>query len=165
MQAAATSSARIAPAYIDAFLAGGLPADAMRRIGIPWSEHLTHRVLATMGGAVASMRAALAHGFCAQLAGGTHHAHTDFGSGYCVFNDFAIAALTALDEKLAARVAIIDLDVHQGDGNAAILAGRTDVFVFSMHGEKNFPFRKVASTFDIALPDGTEDERLSAPPA
>jgi acetoin utilization deacetylase AcuC-like enzyme len=144
-------------AYIDAFLAGALPAEAMRRIGIPWSEHLVARTLATIGGAVASMRAAFAQGFCAQLSGGTHHAHADFGAGYCVFNDHAIAALTAIAEGMAARVAIVDLDVHQGDGNAAILSGNPAVFVFSMHGEKNFPFRKVASTLDIALPDGTAD--------
>jgi acetoin utilization deacetylase AcuC-like enzyme len=146
-----------APDYIDAFLAGSLAAEAMRRIGIPWSEHLVARTLATMGGAVASMRAAIQHGFCGQLAGGTHHAHADFGSGYCVFNDFAIAAQIALDDGLADRVAIVDLDVHQGDGNAAIFVGNPAVFVFSMHGEKNFPFRKVASTLDIAVADGTED--------
>jgi acetoin utilization deacetylase AcuC-like enzyme len=145
------------PAYVDAFLAGALPPEAMRSIGLPWSEHLAARTLATMGGAIASMRAAFAQGFCAQLAGGTHHAHADFGAGYCVFNDHAIAALTALAEGLTERVAIVDLDVHQGDGNAAILAGNRGVFVFSMHGEKNFPFRKVASTLDIALPDGMED--------
>ena len=147
-----------APGYIDAVLAGSLPAEAMRRIGIPWSEHLILRTLATMGGAVAAMRTAFANGFGAQLAGGTHHAHADFGSGYCVFNDFAVAALTARAEGLADRIAIVDLDVHQGDGNAAILAGDPGVFVFSMHGEKNFPFRKVASSLDIALPDGTGDE-------
>jgi acetoin utilization deacetylase AcuC-like enzyme len=144
--------------YVDAFLAGRLSAEAMRRIGLPWSEHLVQRSLATMGGAVAAMRCALADGFSGQLAGGTHHAHADFGAGYCVFNDFAIAALAALAEGLAARVAIVDLDVHQGDGNSAILAGHPAVFVFSMHGEKNFPFRKVASDLDIGLPDGTEDD-------
>jgi acetoin utilization deacetylase AcuC-like enzyme len=144
-------------AYVDAVLAGTLSAEAMRRIGLPWSAHLVARTLATMGGAIASMRTALEFGFCAQLAGGTHHAHADFGAGFCVFNDHAIAALTALRERLAARVAIVDLDVHQGDGNAAILARVPEVFVFSMHGEKNFPFRKVASTLDFGLPDGTGD--------
>jgi acetoin utilization deacetylase AcuC-like enzyme len=144
--------------YIDAFLAGSLGAEAMRRVGLPWSEHLARRTLATMGGALAAMRAAVRDGFSGQLAGGTHHAHAGFGSGYCVFNDFAIAALSALEEGLATRIAIVDLDVHQGDGNAAILSGNPAVFVFSMHGEKNFPFRKVASTLDIALPDGTEDD-------
>lgn len=143
--------------YVDAFLGGTLGADAMRRIGLPWSPHLVQRSLVTMGGAVAAMRAALLDGFSGQLAGGTHHAHAGFGAGYCILNDFAIAALTALDEGLAQRVGIVDLDVHQGDGNAAILTGNPAVFVFSLHGEKNFPFRKVASDLDIGLPDGTED--------
>lgn len=143
--------------YVDAFLAGTLGADAMRRIGLPWSPYLVQRSLVTMGGAVAAMRAALSDGFSGQLAGGTHHAHAGFGAGYCILNDFAIAALTALDEGLAQRVAIVDLDVHQGDGNAAILTANPAVFVFSLHGEKNFPFRKVASDLDIGLPDGTED--------
>ncbi len=145
------------PANAEAFLAGRLGADAMRRIGLPWSPHLAQRTLVTMGGAIAALRAALRDGFSAQLAGGTHHAHAEFGAGYCVFNDHAIAALTALEEGLISRVAIVDLDVHQGDGNAAILADNPAVFVFSMHGEKNFPFRKVASSLDIALADGTED--------
>ena len=144
--------------YVDGFLAGRLSPEAMRRIGLPWSEHLAQRTLATMGGAVAAMRAAFQDGFSGQLAGGTHHAHADFGAGYCVFNDFAIAALTALGEGLATRVAIVDLDVHQGDGNAAILRDHPAVFVFSMHGEKNFPFRKEASSLDIALADETEDD-------
>ena len=144
--------------YVDSFLAGRLSPEAMRRIGLPWSEQLAQRTLATMGGAVAAMRAAFQDGFSGQLAGGTHHAHADFGAGYCVFNDFAIAALTALEEGLATRVAIVDLDVHQGDGNAAILRDHPAVFVFSMHGEKNFPFRKEASSLDIALADETEDD-------
>jgi acetoin utilization deacetylase AcuC-like enzyme len=110
-----------------------------------------------MGGAVAAARAAMRDGLSGQLAGGTHHAHYDFGSGYCVFNDFAVAALALLADKTVERVAIIDLDVHQGDGNAAILSPRPDVFVLSIHGEKNFPFRKQASDTDVDLPDGTED--------
>jgi acetoin utilization deacetylase AcuC-like enzyme len=143
--------------YTDGFLEGALPPEMMRRIGMPWSPHLVLRSRATMGGAVAAMREAVRHGFSGQLAGGTHHAHADFGSGYCVFNDFALAAMTALDEGLAARVAIVDLDVHQGDGNASIFASDSRVFVFSLHGEKNFPFRKCASDLDIGLPDGAED--------
>ncbi len=129
----------------------------IRRIGLPWSESLVERVRATMGGAVAAMRSAVEHGFSGQLSGGTHHAHADFGSGYCVLNDFALAGVTALDADLADRVAIVDLDVHQGDGNAAIFAGHPRVFVLSLHGEKNFPFRKAVSDLDIGLPDGTED--------
>lgn len=146
-----------APDYIAAVRAGDLDAQAQRRIGLPWSENLIDRVTATMGGAVAAAVEALDHGLSGQLAGGTHHAHRDFGAGYCIFNDFAIAALKVLTEGWATRVAIIDLDVHQGDGNAAILAAHPDIFVFSMQGERNFPFRRVASDLDVDLPDGTED--------
>jgi len=145
------------PAYVAAFEAGSLEPKAMKRIGFPWSEFLVRRTRATVGGALAAARAALEDGLSGQLAGGTHHAHRDFGSGYSVYNDFAVAALTLLAEGAVRRVAIVDLDVHQGDGNAAILAGDPRVFVFSMHGEKNFPFRKVESDLDVALPDGTGD--------
>ncbi len=143
--------------YVAAVLDGTLPAEIQRRIGLPLSETLVARSLATTGGSIAAARSALETGLSGQLAGGTHHAHRDFGSGYCVFNDLATAALAMLVEARVERVAIIDLDVHQGDGNAAILAANPAVFVLSIHGEKNFPFRKVPSTFDIGLPDGTED--------
>ncbi len=146
------------PVYVAAVLDGTLGADVQRRIGLPWSETLVARSRATVGGSLAAARAALRDGLSGQLAGGTHHAHRDFGSGYCVFNDLAVAALTLLGEGAVDRIAIIDLDVHQGDGNAAILAPDARVFVCSMHGEKNFPFRKVASDLDIGLPDGTEDQ-------
>lgn len=145
------------PGYVGAALDGTLSADIQRRIGLPWSETLVARSLATTGGSVAATRSALENGLSGQLAGGTHHAHRDFGSGYCVFNDLAVAALAILAEGKVARIAIIDLDVHQGDGNAAILAGNAAVFVLSIHGEKNFPFRKVPSTLDVGLADGTED--------
>lgn len=145
------------PEYISSFLAGTLPADAMRRIGIPWSPVLRDRSLATVGGALASVRAALRDGVSGQLAGGTHHAHRDFGSGYCVFNDLAVAAMVLLGEGTVRRITILDLDVHQGDGTAALLAGEPRVQTVSVHGEKNFPFRKVASDLDIALADGTGD--------
>ncbi len=173
------------PAYVEAIRSGTVSASAMRRIGFPWSEHIWRRSSATMGGALAAARAALDDGVSGQLAGGTHHAHHDFGAGYCVFNDFAIVAMTFLqkpgrnspltpakagvhmpaamdpgfrrDERVR-KIAIIDLDVHQGDGNAAILGAREDVFVFSMHGAKNFPFRKEKSTLDVELPDGVEDD-------
>ncbi len=144
--------------YIDSVLDGSLAPDIQRRIGLPWSETLVSRSLATTGGSLAAAKAALEYGLSGQLAGGTHHAHRDFGSGYCVLNDLAVAALGVLADGLVHRVAIIDLDVHQGDGNAAILGDNPDVFVLSMHGEKNFPFRKVPSTLDIGLPDGIEDE-------
>jgi acetoin utilization deacetylase AcuC-like enzyme len=143
--------------YVDSILSGSVAASAMRRIGFPWSEHVARRSRATVGGALAAARAALVDGVSGQLAGGTHHAHRDFGSGYCVFNDFAVVALSLILERRAARIAIIDLDVHQGDGNASILGGRDDVFILSMHAEKNFPFRKAASTLDVALPDNIGD--------
>lgn len=146
------------PDYVESVRAGTIGASAMRRIGFPWSEHIWRRSRATMGGALAAARAALEDGVSGQLAGGTHHAHYAFGAGYCVFNDFAIAALTLLAERRVERIAIVDLDVHQGDGNAAILAGREDIFIFSMHGAKNFPFRKEKSTLDVELPDGAEDD-------
>tara|TARA_R110000772_G_scaffold232195_2_gene343516 strand:+ start:3044 stop:3943 length:900 start_codon:yes stop_codon:yes gene_type:complete len=143
--------------YMAAVRDGRLDAEAQRRIGLPWSRNLVDRVTATMGGAVAAAEAALEFGLSGQLAGGTHHAHRDFGAGYCIFNDFAIAALKVLAEGWATRIAVIDLDVHQGDGNAAILVGHPDVFVFSMQGAKNFPHHRVASDLDVDLPDGTED--------
>ena len=145
------------PAYVDAVFDGTLAPDIVRRIGLPWSPTLVRRSLATVGGATAAARAALATGLSGQLAGGTHHAHRDFGSGFCVFNDLAVAALTLLEEGRADRIAILDVDVHQGDGNAAILRSEPRVLVVSLHGEKNFPFRRVASDLDIDLADGTGD--------
>jgi acetoin utilization deacetylase AcuC-like enzyme len=138
-------------------LGGAISGDAMRRIGLPWSETLMQRSRATVGGSLAAARSALVHGISGQLAGGTHHAHAAFGSGYCVFNDLAVTALTLLTEGRIARVAIVDLDVHQGDGNAAILASDPRVFVLSIQGAKNFPFRRVPSTLDVELADGTDD--------
>ena len=145
-------------AYVDSIRTGTITSAAMRRIGFPWSEQIWTRSAATMGGALAAARAALRDGISGQLAGGTHHAHHNFGAGYCVFNDFAITATALLGERRVGRIAIVDLDVHQGDGNAAILGGRRDVFVFSIHGEKNFPFRKERSSLDVELADGVEDD-------
>ncbi len=144
--------------YAASVLEGRLSAKEQRQIGLPWSEHLVQRTLATMGGAVEATRIALETGFAAQLAGGTHHAHGDSGSGYCIFNDFAITTLKALREGWVDRVAIIDLDVHQGDGNAAILGARTDVFILDIYCEKNFPFRKVAPHLPAPLAPGLTDE-------
>ncbi|MFZ4809314.1 MAG: histone deacetylase [Hyphomicrobiaceae bacterium] len=145
------------PGYVAAILDGTVSADIQRRIGLPWSPVLVARSRATVGGSLAAAREALDHGISGQLAGGTHHAHADFGSGYCTFNDLAVAALTLLDEGRVASVAIVDCDVHQGDGNAAILTRDPRALVVSVHGEKNFPFRKVPSDLDVGLPDGTED--------
>ncbi|MEM9168957.1 MAG: histone deacetylase [Pseudomonadota bacterium] len=143
--------------YVRAIDDGTVEASMMRRIGFPWTPQIPKRARATVGGAVAVAHAALEDGISGQLAGGTHHAHRDFGAGYCVFNDHAVAALDLLATGRARRVAIVDLDVHQGDGNAAILAPRTDVFVLSIHGQKNFPFRKFPSDLDVGLPDGAGD--------
>ena len=143
--------------YVSRFESGTLERREMLRIGFPWSRSLVTRTQATVGGAVAAARTALKFGLSGQIAGGTHHAHREFGSGYCVYNDQAVAALHLLAAGLVERVAIIDLDVHQGDGSAAILAEDPSVFVFSMHGDRNFPFRKATSDLDVALPDGTGD--------
>ncbi len=146
------------PVYVDSVIAGTLGADHIRRIGLPWSETLLHRSLATVGGALAAARSALRHGVSGQLAGGTHHAHRDFGAGFCVFNDLAVTAITLLAEAAITRIAVLDLDVHQGDGNAAILVGNPGVLVVSMQGERNFPFRRVPSDIDVELADNTGDK-------
>jgi acetoin utilization deacetylase AcuC-like enzyme len=129
----------------------------MRRIGFPWSPDLVTRALASAGGTLAAARDAVETGRGGTLAGGTHHAFRDEGSGYCVFNDIAIAIAELRAAGKVRRAAVIDLDVHQGDGTAAIFAGDPDVFTLSLHGGSNFPFRKQTSTLDVALADGTED--------
>jgi acetoin utilization deacetylase AcuC-like enzyme len=144
--------------YVMRFETGTLSEQEIRRIGFPWNERLVTRTLASTGGAVAAAYQALEDGLSGQLAGGTHHAHRDFGAGYCIYNDFAVAALALLAADLVERIAIVDLDVHQGDGNANILGSNPNVFVFSLHGEKNFPFRKVPSDYDVGLPDEMGDD-------
>lgn len=143
--------------YVDAIADGSIDPEIMRRIGLPWSEVLAKRSRATVGGTLAAARRALVDGISGQLAGGTHHAHFDFGSGFCTFNDFAVASELLLREGNCERIAVLDVDVHQGDGNGSLLRDNPDVLVISIHGEKNFPFRKVACDIDIGLPDGTED--------
>ncbi len=145
--------------YIQDFFNGTLKSQKMKRIGFPWSHFLVKRTQATIGGAIASARSALDNGISGQLAGGTHHAHYDYGMGYCIFNDFAVASIKLLAEGLVDRVAILDLDVHQGDGNASLLRNNPNVFVASLHGEKNFPFRKYESDLDVPLPDHCNDEQ------
>ena len=145
-------------AYVDALEDGSIDARAMRRIGFPWSPQIPLRGRRTVGGQVAAARAALRDGLSGQMAGGTHHAHAGFGAGFCIYNDQVAAARTLLTEGLVDRVAIIDLDVHQGDGNASQLTGDPRVFILDVFGEKNFPFRKVPATRDVPLPDGCEDE-------
>ncbi len=146
-----------APAYIDAYLQGTLDARAMRRIGFPWSPALVNRTCAAVGGTVLTAELALQTGLACNTAGGTHHAFADFGSGFCIFNDLAVAARRMQQLGLARQILIIDLDVHQGDGTAAILQHDATIFTFSMHCGHNFPFRKQQSDLDIELPVGTTD--------
>lgn len=144
--------------YVDGVINGTLAPLEIRRIGFPWTPSLVTRSLATVNGCWKSTLAAFEDGISGNLAGGTHHALRDAGEGFCVFNDIAISSLKLLTTGMARHIAIIDLDVHQGNGNSDILGDRDDVTIFSMHGEKNYPFRKVPSTIDIDLPDGTGDE-------
>jgi acetoin utilization deacetylase AcuC-like enzyme len=143
--------------YVAAVLQGTLDPRAVRRLGFPWSPALVLRSRASVGGALAAARAALSEGVAGVLAGGTHHAFANAGEGFCVFNDLAVVSRVLLREGRVRRLAIVDLDVHQGNGTAAILGTEPRVFLLSLHGEKNFPFSKVPSTLDLALPDGTED--------
>lgn len=149
-----------APGYIDAVLHGRLSAAAQREIGFPWSPAVAARSLHSVGATIAAARAALAEGVAANMAGGTHHAYADRGSGYCVFNDVAVAARRLQAEQVGHRglqVLVIDLDVHQGNGTAHIFRDDPSVFTFSMHGARNFPFRKEPSDLDVDLPDGCGD--------
>ena len=154
-----------APAYVAAVVQGRLDARAQREIGFPWSEAMVERSRRSVGASIEATRVAQHEGVAANLAGGTHHASAEAGSGYCVFNDIAVAARLLQAERTGGgqparltRVAVIDLDVHQGNGTAGIFAGDASVFTLSLHGEKNFPFRKVAGDLDVGLPDGTGDQ-------
>ena len=150
------------PAYVDAVFTGALSEFELRRLGFPWSEGLVARSRASVFGTVAAAHAALEEGIACNLAGGTHHAFAGEGTGFCVFNDIAVAARALQREGLIDRAVIVDLDVHQGDGTASIFADDPSVFTFSMHGAKNFPFRKQKSSLDVALPDGCGDEEYLA---
>ena len=146
------------PHYVFGLKNNTLSEKELRPIGLTWSEALLTRSYTSVGGFLAATDSALAQGFSAVLAGGTHHAHADRGEGYCVFNDFAVGALRLLENQRLKKILIIDLDVHQGNGNSSILGHRDDVYILSIHGEKNYPFRKVPSHMDVALPEGTTDE-------
>ena len=143
--------------YLQRVVRGTLDRNDERRIGFPWSEAMVERSRRSAGATLAACRAALEDGCAANLAGGTHHAFRDRGEGFCVFNDAAIAALAMRAEGRVERLAIIDCDVHQGNGTAAILARRPDCFTFSIHGARNYPFEKETSDLDVELPDGTGD--------
>jgi acetoin utilization deacetylase AcuC-like enzyme len=145
------------PDYVTEVLTCTVPAAKEKRIGFPVGERVALRAQLSPGGTWLAARLAQRHGYAANAAGGSHHALYDTGAGYCVFNDLAVAAHRLLAEGDAGRILIVDLDVHQGDGTAALLAGRPDVFTLSIHAEKNFPVRKARSSLDIGLPDATGD--------
>lgn len=150
------------PAYIAAITDGTATAAQMREIGFPWSERMVERARRSVGATIAAARDALSAGVAGNLAGGTHHAGADKGGGYCVFNDIAVAARLMQAEwhrhhRRLLRVLVIDLDVHQGNGTAAIFRDDPTVFTLSMHGARNFPFRKEPSDLDVDLPDGCTD--------
>jgi acetoin utilization deacetylase AcuC-like enzyme len=149
-------------AYVDQLIHGTLDDAAVRRLGFPWSDGLVERSFRAAGGTFEATSAAMEHGIAMNLAGGTHHAFPDHGEGFCVFNDVAIATHDLLATDRVARVAIVDLDVHQGNGTHAVFAADDRVFTFSMHGRKNYPFHKVPGTLDVELDDGTGDEEYLA---
>lgn len=146
------------PTYVDEVFRAEVPQDKERRIGFPVTPAITSRVRHTNGGTWLAAQLARSHGYAANSAAGSHHALHDTGAGYCVFNDLAITANRLVAERHAARVLIVDLDVHQGDGTASLTAGREDIFTLSLHAEKNFPVRKARSSRDVALPDGLDDD-------
>ena len=147
------------PSYLIKVIEGTLSAQEQREIGFPWSTQMVERSRRSAGATVAAAKTALNEGIAANLAGGTHHAYRDTGSGFCVFNDSAIAARTLQKEiNPSLKVAVIDLDVHQGNGTAAILQNDDSIFTLSMHGENNFPFKKERSDLDVGLADGCNDE-------
>jgi acetoin utilization deacetylase AcuC-like enzyme len=144
--------------YWERFQTGTLAPEEIRRIGLPWSEALVRRSCASVQGTITASRIAVREAIGINLAGGTHHAFPDHGEGYCILNDIAIAIRVLQHDAWMQRMAIIDCDVHQGNGTAAIFADEPDVFSFSIHGMNNYPLRKVPGSLDIALPDGTGDE-------
>ncbi|WP_109356487.1 histone deacetylase [Sphingorhabdus sp. EL138] len=150
------------PEYVDQVLSAVVPHEKERRIGFPVSQEIARRVRFTSGGTWLAAKLALDHGYAANSAGGSHHALADTGAGYCVFNDLAVSANRLIAEGDAGRILILDLDVHQGDGTASLLAGRSDIMTVSVHAERNFPVRKAQSTLDIGLEDGTDDVRYLA---
>ena len=152
------------PYYVDNFLNQTLTQKEIKRIGLtPWTPQIIPRTLLLMGGSIAALDHVMVHGGIAgNMAGGTHHAHYDFGSGYCIFNDLAVCSLLALSKYNLTKVAVIDFDVHQGDGTATILQNVTEVLTISVHCQQNFPFRKSKSDYDLELPANAGDEEILA---
>ncbi len=143
--------------YIQKVKGGTFEKQEIRRIGFPWSLNMYQRAIHSAGGTLCAARAALDDRIAAHLAGGTHHAHRDWGQGFCIFNDVVVVSKALQAERLAERIVVIDLDVHQGNGTAALCASDDTIFTFSMHGDRNFPFKKATSDLDIALPTGCDD--------
>lgn len=148
--------------YVQAYCEGTLDAKAQRRIGLPWSEGLVQRTCTAVGGTILTAKLALQYGIACNTAGGTHHAFPGYGSGFCIFNDLAIALKVLQSQNLIRTALIIDLDVHQGDGTAFIFKGDDSVFTFSMHCGVNFPGRKQQSDLDVPLDENTGDEAYLA---
>jgi acetoin utilization deacetylase AcuC-like enzyme len=148
--------------YVTRLRAGALTAREIRRLGLPWSKALVRRSFLATAGTIGAARAALEDGVGANLAGGTHHAFPDHGEGFCVLNDVAVAVRVLRRDGLTRRAAVVDLDVHQGNGTAFIFGGDEEVFTFSMHGAKNYPLFKLRSTLDVELADGTGDDEYLA---
>ncbi len=146
------------PEYVQAYCEGTLDAKAQRRIGLPWSPALVNRTCTAVGGTILTAQLALSQGLACNTAGGTHHAFPSYGSGFCIFNDLAIAARVLQQLDLVHKVLIVDLDVHQGDGTAFIFQNDPSVFTFSMHCDLNFPGTKQKSDLDVPLPIGMEDD-------
>ena len=149
-------------AWLDAVLDGKMTASEQRRLGLPWSPSLRERSLRSVSGTLHAARDALDRGIGIHLGGGTHHAFAGYGEGFCVFNDVAVAIRALRHEGRLQRVAVIDLDVHQGNGTARLFTDDPDMFTFSIHGERNFPFRKEPSRLDVGLADGCDDARYDA---
>jgi len=145
------------PDYVDEVISCTVPAAKQRRIGFAIDERISRRSQLSPGGTWLAAKLALQHGYAANAAGGSHHALADTGAGYCVFNDLALAANRLIEEGDVSRILILDLDVHQGDGTAALTAWRSDIYTLSIHSEKNFPTRKARSSLDVGLPDATDD--------
>lgn len=148
--------------YVRRVVSGQLEPREVRALGFPWSPELVERSRRSVGGTLGAVRAALEEGVAVNLAGGTHHAFRDRGEGFCVFNDVAVAVTALRREGRVGRVAVVDTDVHQGNGTAALFAREEEVFTFSVHGARNYPLRKEASDLDVELPDGAGDEPFLA---
>lgn len=146
------------PEYVQAYYQGTLDPKAQRRIGLPWSPALVKRTCTALGGTILTAQLALAYGLACNTAGGTHHAFPSYGSGFCIFNDLAVAARVLQKLGIAQKILILDLDVHQGDGTAFIFQDDQSVFTFSMHCEVNFPGTKQKSDLDVPLPAGLDDD-------